>query len=179
MRSFQLATLVAGVVVSAFANPLAGQRVLADSVGPVTSEEENVSAGSCTSEDLVISVPSARESPCQSDAKEPGETARARAYLVATASPGYTMIRQGSERAIARLHPAFVNRLAAAIAEAREAGLSPEFSRPTVRLHSVSAALSTSSTRFIPTGLPSTSPGSAHPALQALCCGTRSRAGMA
>ena len=33
------------------------------------------------------------------------------------------MTRQGPERAIARLHPAFVNRLAAAIAEARESGL--------------------------------------------------------
>ena len=51
------------------------------------------------------------------------ETARGRAYLVATASPGYTMIRQGSERAIGRLHPEFVNRLAAAIAEARGSGL--------------------------------------------------------
>jgi SPOR domain len=111
------------MVVSAFANSFAGQRVLADSVDPVTLEAENVSAGSCNSEDLVISVPSANKSPCQRHAKEPVETARARAYLVATASPGYTMIRQGSERAIARLHPEFVNRLAAAIAEARGAGL--------------------------------------------------------
>jgi hypothetical protein len=56
-------------------------------------------------------------------AREADETARARAYLIETATPGYTMIRQGSERAIARLHPEFVNRLAAAIAEARGAGL--------------------------------------------------------
>ena len=55
--------------------------------------------------------------------RETDETARARAYLIATASPGYTMTRQGPERAIGRLHPAFVNRLAAAIAEARAAGL--------------------------------------------------------
>ena len=33
------------------------------------------------------------------------------------------MTRQGPERAIGLLHPAFVNRLAAAIAEARSAGL--------------------------------------------------------
>src|SRR5260370_27350020 len=33
------------------------------------------------------------------------------------------MTRQGPERAIGRLHPQFVNRLAAAIAEARGAGL--------------------------------------------------------
>jgi len=51
------------------------------------------------------------------------ETARARAYLIATATPGYTMMRQGPERAIGRLHPEFINRLAAAIAEARGAGL--------------------------------------------------------
>jgi hypothetical protein len=55
--------------------------------------------------------------------REEGETKRARAYLVATSSPGYTMTRQGPERAIGRLHPAFVDRLAAAIAEARESGL--------------------------------------------------------
>src|SRR5262249_61695671 len=52
-----------------------------------------------------------------------GETARARAFLIVTATPGYTMTRQGPERAIERLHPEFVNRLAAAIAEARGAGL--------------------------------------------------------
>jgi hypothetical protein len=51
------------------------------------------------------------------------ETARARVYLIETATPGYTMMRQGPERAIGRLHPEFVKRLAAAIAEARRAGL--------------------------------------------------------
>jgi hypothetical protein len=50
-------------------------------------------------------------------------TARARAYLIETATPGYTMTRQGPERAIGRLHPEFVKRLAAAIKEARGAGL--------------------------------------------------------
>src|SRR5215813_9725535 len=46
-----------------------------------------------------------------------------RAYLVATSRPGGTMMRQGPEVAIARLHPEFVVRLAAAIREAREQGL--------------------------------------------------------
>jgi hypothetical protein len=46
-----------------------------------------------------------------------------RAYLVETASPGYTMTRQGPELAIGRLNPAFAHRLAAAIREARDAGL--------------------------------------------------------
>jgi hypothetical protein len=60
---------------------------------------------------------------CPAPAIETYATARARAYLIATATPGYTMMRQGPERAIERLHPEFVNRLAAAIAEARGAGL--------------------------------------------------------
>ena len=54
---------------------------------------------------------------------ETHETARARAYLIETATPGYTMTRQGPERAIGRLHPELVRRLAAVIAEARGAGL--------------------------------------------------------
>jgi hypothetical protein len=45
------------------------------------------------------------------------------AYLVATATPGTTMLRQGSALAITRLHPVFVRRLAGAIREARDAGL--------------------------------------------------------
>jgi hypothetical protein len=60
---------------------------------------------------------------CPEHATEPDETARARAYLIETATPGYTMTRQGPERAIGWLHPEFVKRLAAAIAEARGAGL--------------------------------------------------------
>jgi SPOR domain len=111
------------VVVSALANSLAVQRVIADSVEPVTLEAESASAGGCGSSDFRISDRSASESPCQRHAQESTETARGRAYLVATASPGYTMIRQGSERAIGRLHPEFVNRLAAAVAEARGSGL--------------------------------------------------------
>jgi len=47
----------------------------------------------------------------------------ARAYVVETASPGYTMTLQGAELAIGRLHPEFVVRLANAIREARSAGL--------------------------------------------------------
>jgi hypothetical protein len=45
------------------------------------------------------------------------------AYLVQTAVSGGTMTRQGPELAIGRLHPEFVGRLAAAIREARQAGL--------------------------------------------------------
>jgi hypothetical protein len=126
MRPTRLATLIAGAMLSAFASPLSGQRVLADSGEPVTLEAGHGTPATCNSEDIVVYAPepsSARQSPCPADAREAGETARARAYLIATATPGYTMMRQGPERAIGRLHPEFVNRLAAAIAEARGAGL--------------------------------------------------------
>jgi hypothetical protein len=46
------------------------------------------------------------------------------AYLIKTSTPGGTMVRQGSDVAIGRLHPEFVMRLAAAIREARSSGLS-------------------------------------------------------
>ena len=49
--------------------------------------------------------------------------AKERAYLVETAHPGGTMLRQGPEVAIGRLNPEFATRLAAAIREARESGL--------------------------------------------------------
>ena len=48
---------------------------------------------------------------------------RDQAYLVETARPGSTMLRQGLALAIARLHPTLVRRLAGAISEARPAGL--------------------------------------------------------
>src|SRR5262245_48583062 len=46
-----------------------------------------------------------------------------RAYLIKTATPGGTMVRQGPDVAIGRLHPEFVTRLAAAIRGARISGL--------------------------------------------------------
>jgi hypothetical protein len=57
---------------------------------------------------------------CASDAEIATED---RDYLIATATPGSTMVRQGPELAIGRLHPEFVRRLASAIREARQAGL--------------------------------------------------------
>jgi hypothetical protein len=47
----------------------------------------------------------------------------AKAYLIDTATPGYTMVRQGVPVAIGRLHPDFIVKLAAAIKLAREAGM--------------------------------------------------------
>jgi hypothetical protein len=51
------------------------------------------------------------------------EIAEARAYLLETASPGYTMTLQTPEVAISRLHPEFAVRLESAIREARNSGL--------------------------------------------------------
>jgi hypothetical protein len=63
----------------------------------------------------------AQITPCESQ----GPTAERddRSYLLVTASPGSTMMRQGPEIAIARLNPEFVTRLASAIREARQSGL--------------------------------------------------------
>ena len=87
----------------------------------------------CDWDDLVVhpsdpSAPSAGEAPCGeiSSGETPRtfvEIAEARAYLVETASPGYTMTLQGPEVAIGRLHPEFAVRLENAIREARSAGL--------------------------------------------------------
>jgi hypothetical protein len=102
----------------------AGQRSLADPVEPVQLETGDA-APICSSEDIVVAPQSSAmsEGTCPAPAIESHRSARARAYLIETATPGYTMMRQGPERAIERLHPEFVNRLAAAIAEARGAGL--------------------------------------------------------
>src|SRR5262245_18230183 len=48
---------------------------------------------------------------------------KARSYVLEMAHPGGTMTRQGPELAIGRLHPEFVTRLAAAIRDARSAGM--------------------------------------------------------
>jgi len=60
---------------------------------------------------------------CLTHSKSPTELAEARSYLVQTASPGQTMAKQGSELAIARLHPEFAIRLAKAVREGRDYGL--------------------------------------------------------
>jgi hypothetical protein len=51
------------------------------------------------------------------------ELRHAHRYLLETARPGGTMTRQGPELAIERLHPEFAKRLAIAIRQARDAGL--------------------------------------------------------
>src|SRR5215510_12353152 len=63
------------------------------------------------------------EPSCGDTPRTPTDVAEARAYLVETASPGYTMTLQGPELAIGRLHPEFAVRLEHAIREARSVGL--------------------------------------------------------
>src|SRR5260370_41017598 len=125
MRPFGLPTLIMGAVLSAFVASSAGQWVLADSIEPVTLETENGTPAICNSDDISVYVPqpsSTSESPCPAHARETGETARARAYLIATATQGYTMTRPEPERAIGGLHPQIANPLAAQLDAARRAG---------------------------------------------------------
>ena len=123
MRPFGLTTLVAAVL-GLSGVMFAWHPVLADSVEPVRLEAGDGDPV-CRSDNIVIgpTFSAKSEGTCPEHATETDETARARAYLIETATPGYTMTRQGPELAIGRLHPEFVRRLAAAIAEARGAGL--------------------------------------------------------
>jgi hypothetical protein len=69
------------------------------------------------------SLPVAIEERSAERAKPKSTVEEAKAYLIDTATPGYTMVRQGVPVAIGRLHPDFIVKLAAAIKLAREAGL--------------------------------------------------------
>ncbi len=90
---------------------------------PPSNFSTEASASNCDPENVVVyeadRVPEA-DVACASDAQL---LAADRDYLVETATPASTMIRQGPDVAIGRLHPEFVRRLAAAIREARQSGL--------------------------------------------------------
>jgi len=73
---------------------------------------------------------------CSTYSRAPTELAEARSYLIQTASPGYTMAKQGSELAIERLHPEFAIRLAKALREGEIMDWSPEYSPPIGLRHS-------------------------------------------
>jgi hypothetical protein len=117
--------VLAGLVLGALLNSLAGQIALSDPPEPNAAEAQSISAPTCDAEDVgvtslgplpVAEIPNA----------QPGtstEIAAARNYLIETASPGYTMTRQGPELAIGRLNPEFAVRLANAVREARQGGL--------------------------------------------------------
>jgi hypothetical protein len=108
--------------------PSVPEVALSDASGPDAALHAPPPVPACDWDDLVIhpsdpSAPSAGEAPCGETLRALGEIAEARAYLVETASPGYTMTLQGPEVAIGRLHPEFAVRLENAIREARSAGL--------------------------------------------------------
>jgi hypothetical protein len=69
------------------------------------------------------SLPAALEDRSTEMRKAKSAVEEAKAYLIDTATPGYTMIRQGVPVAIGRLHPDFIVKLAAAIRLAREEGM--------------------------------------------------------
>ena len=113
--------------------PSVPEVALSDASGSDASLHAPPPVPACDWDDLVVhpsdpSAPSAGEAPCGeiSSGETPRtfvEIAEARAYLVETASPGYTMTLQGPEVAIGRLHPEFAVRVEHAIREARSAGL--------------------------------------------------------
>ena len=86
-------------------------------------EDEPLSAEEKGSDVIVVNERDVAGDPHGAPAGPDGPGGIDRAYLVETATPGWTMTLQGPEVAIARLHPEFVHRLAGAIREARSAGL--------------------------------------------------------
>jgi hypothetical protein len=113
--------------------PSVPEVALSDASGSDASLHAAPLLPACGWDDIVAhpsdpSAPSASEAPCGETSSDEtpktlAEIAEARAYLVETASPGYTMTLQGPEVAIGRLHPEFAVRLEHAIREARSAGL--------------------------------------------------------
>src|SRR5262249_10542670 len=97
----------------------------ADPSGSEPSDLATTSAPSCNADDRAhpFGAPSTGEPVCATSARTSAEISAARAYVVETAHPGYTMTLQGPELAVERLHPEFVVRLANAIREARNVGL--------------------------------------------------------
>ena len=119
-------TLLAKARLGIFLCCLGAETVLSDPLATVVSETATPAVPTCHAEDIVLdqSDPSSvTDLTCEAHPIALTEAAAARAYLIETARPGYTMMRQGPELAIGRLHPAFVVRLANAVREARQAGL--------------------------------------------------------
>jgi hypothetical protein len=115
-------TLVAASIIVSSASDVA----LSDASGSDASLDAAPQAPGCGSNELAVEHSNPQpgsEQACADTPRTPDEVAEARAYLVETASPGYTMTLQGAELAIGRLHPEFAVRLERAIREARSAGL--------------------------------------------------------
>jgi hypothetical protein len=121
------ASALAGTLVAAFIMvPSAPDVALSDASGSDASLDAAPAASACGSNELAVEHSNPQpgsEQACADTPRTPAEVAEARAYLIETASPGYTMTLQGAELAIGRLHPEFAVRLERAIREARSAGL--------------------------------------------------------
>ena len=72
---------------------------------------------------VTASLPAVIEERVIEGTKSKSAVEEAKAYLIDTATPGYTMVRQGVPVAIGRLHPDFIVKLAAAVRLARQAGM--------------------------------------------------------
>jgi hypothetical protein len=109
-----------------YAMPSSPDVELLDASGSNPSAPAVAPTPTCNSNELKVYHPnlSPAGEPACGASPETAEIAEARAYLIETASPGYTMTLQGPEVAIGRLHPEFAVRLEHAIREARSAGLS-------------------------------------------------------
>jgi hypothetical protein len=121
-----VSALLARAVLGSLLICLAGKVALSGPGEPVVPETTTPAKPTCDSDDIVVyqsSSSSPVDLPCAVHSQTLTEAATARAYLVETARPGYTMRRQGPELAIGRLHPVFVVRLANAVREAKQAGL--------------------------------------------------------
>ena len=117
---------LAPALLAFFMTPISSEVARSDPSGLDAAAPVTPAALTCTANDVVVyeSDPSPGSEPgCTTAGRTPAEVAEARAYLIETASPGFTMTLQGAELAIGRLHPEFVVRLANAIREARSAGL--------------------------------------------------------
>jgi len=117
---------LAPALLALFMLPLPSDVARSDSSAPDLEAAAPPSAPPCAANETVVYQPNpstGSEPACPTPARTAAEIADARAYLIETASPGFTMTLQGAELAIGRLHPEFVARLANAIREARSAGM--------------------------------------------------------
>ena len=115
---------LAPALLAFFMTPISSEVARSDPSGLDAAAPVTPAALTCTANDVVVyeSDPSSGSEPgCTTAGRTPAEVAEARAYVIETASPGFTMTLQGAELAIGRLHPEFVVRLANAIREARSA----------------------------------------------------------
>ena len=109
---------LAPALLAFFMMPISSEVARSDPSGLDAAAPVTPAALTCTANDVVVyeSDPSSGSEPgCTTAGRTPAEVAEARAYLIETASPGFTMTLQGAELAIGRLHPEFVVRLANAI----------------------------------------------------------------